>query len=497
MNSMKTFLMAGVASVVMAAAAQAADLPTKKAPPAPAPAANCYASFSSWLDSTAADCPLSGLGVTLYGTVDVGVGYATNGSTFNPVYPNGVNELISKMSAGSGWQLLPNGLSQSNIGVKLKEQVVPGWFLVGDVNAGFDPYSLQFANGPESVVQNNLTKLQYQNANGDSSRSTSWDNSRAYIGVSSPVYGTLTFGRQYAFDNDNSVAYDAMGGAYAFSLIGTSGGAFAGNGFTETARLNDSVKYLFNYNGVRVGAMTQLGGWDQGNASQRAYQFDLGGDFMGVSFDATYVHDVDAVKLGGFSGAAIPAGDPANTLKATVANIDAGTLAAKYKWNALTVYGGYMYSLLQNPSDSFGATASANGWYVNGLNGGYPAIIQKYAFPNNEILQTAWLGAKYAVRSDIDVAASYYHEWQNNYTAAGTYCGANTTAPAPGYAPHGAANAACAGTTDVLGLMIDYRPVKRLDVYAGVMYSVVGGGMANGYLATTNVEPSAGLRFSF
>ena len=45
--------------------------------------------------------------------------------------------------------------------------------------------------------------------------------------------------------------------------------------------------------------------------------------------------------------------------------------------------------------------------------------------------------------------------------------------------------------------MIDYRPVKRLDVYAGVMYSVVGGGMANGYLATTNVEPSAGLRFSF
>jgi hypothetical protein len=45
--------------------------------------------------------------------------------------------------------------------------------------------------------------------------------------------------------------------------------------------------------------------------------------------------------------------------------------------------------------------------------------------------------------------------------------------------------------------MIDYRPYKRLDLYAGLMYSIVGGGMANGFIHSTNFAPTAGLRLSF
>ena len=45
--------------------------------------------------------------------------------------------------------------------------------------------------------------------------------------------------------------------------------------------------------------------------------------------------------------------------------------------------------------------------------------------------------------------------------------------------------------------MIDYRPVKRLDVYAGVAYSVVAGGMANGFIKSVEIAPTAGLKFSF
>ena len=45
--------------------------------------------------------------------------------------------------------------------------------------------------------------------------------------------------------------------------------------------------------------------------------------------------------------------------------------------------------------------------------------------------------------------------------------------------------------------MLDYHPFKRLDVYAGAMYSEVTGGMANGFLHTNNFDPTVGLRVQF
>jgi hypothetical protein len=45
--------------------------------------------------------------------------------------------------------------------------------------------------------------------------------------------------------------------------------------------------------------------------------------------------------------------------------------------------------------------------------------------------------------------------------------------------------------------LIDFRPVKRLDVYAGVMYSIASGGIASGYIRNTNIDPTIGLRLSF
>ena len=45
--------------------------------------------------------------------------------------------------------------------------------------------------------------------------------------------------------------------------------------------------------------------------------------------------------------------------------------------------------------------------------------------------------------------------------------------------------------------MIDYRPVKRVDLYAGVMISNVYGGLANGFAVTQKIAPTAGLRIKF
>ena len=59
------------------------------------------------------------------------------------------------------------------------------------------------------------------------------------------------------------------------------------------------------YSGLRAGAIAQVGGWEQGNGSKEAFQFDLGGDYAGFSVDAVYAYDKDAVKLSTFSGATV------------------------------------------------------------------------------------------------------------------------------------------------------------------------------------------------
>ncbi len=68
------------ATVVLAGLAQAADLPTTKAAEETAPKPNCWASFWDWLNTSASDCPLTYAGITLYGTLDVGAGYFSQGS---------------------------------------------------------------------------------------------------------------------------------------------------------------------------------------------------------------------------------------------------------------------------------------------------------------------------------------------------------------------------------------------------------------------------------
>src|SRR5271157_1202265 len=69
-----------LATVGLASLAQAADLPTQKAPAAAPAKPDCWSSFWNWLNASASDCPLTYAGITLYGTLDVGAGYFSQGS---------------------------------------------------------------------------------------------------------------------------------------------------------------------------------------------------------------------------------------------------------------------------------------------------------------------------------------------------------------------------------------------------------------------------------
>ncbi len=482
-----------LAGLALGGGAQAADLPTTKAPPTPA--ASCFDSLYDYMRASAQDCPLTWKGITLYGAIDVGAGYSSHGANFNSAWNNGVQELIAKFSQGPKYQWVPNGLSQSNVGVRGVEAFAPGWSLVFDANASFDPYSLQLGDGPEALVENNNKTIGNQSANSDSSRAGQWDNTRGYVGLSNRTYGALTVGRETSLSNDLVSNYDPMGGSYAFSVIGTSSTYVSGVGDTEVSRYNTSLKYQVNVENFRAGAVWQFGGYEQGNGSNGAYQFDVGGDYAGFSFDAIYSYAKDAVTLSTYAVNPLPAGVSQDDLKATLADISGVVLAGKYTYGPFKFFGGYEYARFMPPSDTY-----PDGF---GTLGGYtvlPGAVSVANYIDNKIFQVAWVGARYAVRSDLDIIGAYYFAHQNDYAPPGsapTVCGPNTKAPVPGGAPQGTLNSYCAGSLDAVSAMIDYRPLKRLDLYAGVMVSQVSGGLASGYIHTSNIDPTVGLRLTF
>jgi len=466
-------LLGATALTSLICGARAADLPTQM--PTPASAPSCFASVADYFLAAAQECPLTWNGITLYGTIDIGAGYQTHGVPFNAVYPNGAEELISKNSNSPRYILIPNGLGQSNIGVKGNETISGDWSFLFNLQNGFDPYTLQRANGPKSLVQNNTNPLDAQSANGDSSRAGQVFNTVAYAGLGHPIYGTLTAGRQDSLILDGLGRYDAMAAAPAFSVIGVSNTA-AGAGDTEDARYETSVQYRGNIGAFRLAALYQFGGYDQGNGSNGAIDAQVGGDFGGFSFDAVGSKVKDAVSLSNFGESPLPAGVSVNDLKATLSDNTSGVIMLRYTFGGLKLYGGFEYILFQDPSDAYPQGFTTLGGYTV-----LPGYVNSTTYDINKILRVFWTGAKYAVRDDLDIAGGFYHYYQNNYNS--------------GICTNGGLSASsCPGTLDALSAMIDYRPAKRLDVYAGVMWSRVTGGLASGYLYHENFGPTIGLR---
>jgi predicted porin len=467
---------------LVACEADAGDLPGQQqaalANPA-SPAANpCFASLFDFAIADPDNCPLAWNGIKLYGRFDYGVGYESHGVPFNGNYPNGVETLIKKTSNQPLYTLVPNGLGQSHVGVKGKEPIVSDWSLVFKFENGFDPFTLQRANGPKSLVQNNTTPLDQQTANSDSSRAGQLFNTEAYAGFSHPTFGALTAGRQNSLILQGLGDYDAMGAAPAFSVIGVSNIA-GGGGDTENARYNTSVKYDVAAGLLRFAALYQFGGFDQGNGSNGAFSTEVEARFGALSFDVVGQKVKDAVSLSNFGQNPLPLGVPANGLKATLSNKASGLLTVRYAFDKATIYSGWEYILFANPSDAYADGFTAIGNYP------VPAgFVNSTAYTEHKILRVFWTGVKYALRDNFDVAGAYYHYYQNDYNTAPCTDG-------------GLSASSCRGALNAFSAMISYRPAKRVEAYGGFLWSQVTGGLASGYLYRVNFAPTIGMRVDF
>lgn len=448
------------------------------------------ASGAAFAQTAATDDSLTWHGITLYGVVDIGLQYDDHGAPFSDYHPAGSADLVQKYSRQSVFGATPSNLSQSKIGLKGAEPLVGDWQAVFKLETYFNPQSGDLSDAQKSQVLNNGVAVGSQTMNLNSSVAGQVFQT-SYLGLSSPVYGTVTFGRQTTPLTDAMTKADPNGGSQAFSLIGLSG-TYMGGGDTEDKRVDNSLKYTVSVaDMMRIAAMFKFNNSNGANNTLR--QLDIGGDFAGLSVDAVYSKVNDAISNATLSATQVtdlptqpltvglPAGAFAvtNSLSGTISDNTAYALVGTYTISTLKFFLGYEHIQYANPTHPINPGFTDIGGYNE-------AYTNNDAYPVDKVLQVYWAGAKYTVIPNLDLTLAYYGYHQNAY-GTGADAGCTTNA-------HGS----CSGYFESFSFDGVYTINKHFDVYAGAIYSAVYNGVAAGYeYQRNNINPTIGVRFTF
>jgi predicted porin len=418
--------------------------------------------------------------------------------------------------------IAPNNLQQTGLGIRGKEEFLPGWSVVFNALTGINPQSGLLANASATqTINNGLPRSSYSYAI-DGARAGQPFNDEIYGGISSEHFGTLTFGRQRSLGTDAMLLYDPAGGSYAFSYIGYNG-TMAGGGDTENSRWDSAVKYRLTYGPVRFGAMYKFADGNGGcysasatwtaatctpeSAHNNAFGFDVGGGHGKLSADAvfqlynqaisvlnpllgpqsptqSYQSTTNSINTNPITGANLIG--TTNTVSGIVTDNKAIMGAVKYTWDPFKFFGGYEYIWQNNPTDPLGVGASVQGGYIM-------SVVEDNNLDSEKLVQIWWTGVKYAYDSKTDITFAWYGQAQNTFRVP------STCSIAAGF------RSSCAGDLEEGSLYIDHHFTKRFDGFAGLAYSFVTGGLAIAiphgpgvpYLHNSNFAPTVGGRFTF
>ena len=469
----------------------------------------------------ATDCSLTWHGITVYGAYDIGVGWVSHGLPVNGYNYEG-ESLVNRNGYQHRFLVAPNNLQQTGFGIRGKVEFHPDWYVVFNASSGINPNSGLLANASKTdIVNNGLPRASYSMAI-DGARAGQVFNDEYYGGISSTIFGTVTFGRQRSLGTDVMLLTDPAGGGYAFSYIGYNG-TMSGGGDTEDSRWDDAMKYRLVYGPFHLAAMYKFadgnGGcysaaatWTAANctpetAHNNAYGGDLGGVHGKYSADAVYQHYNQAISvlnpLLGPQSLAAPYQSTTNSINThpiTGANLispddtvygivtdnNAIMGAGKYNGEVFKFYAGFEYIWQNNPHNPLGVGASDQGGYS--MSG-----VEDNNLDSEKILRVWWTGVKYAYDSKTDITFAWYEQLQNNFRVP------QTCSAAAGF------RASCAGALNEGSLYTDHHFTKRFDGFAGLAYSFVYGGAAIAiphgpgvpYLHNSNFAPTIGGRFTF
>lgn len=430
------------------------------------------------------DGSISWKGITLYGTIDVGLQYETHGAPFSDYYTPASTNIVQKDSRERIVGASGSNLSQTKIGLRGNEALVGDVSGVFGIETWFNPQAGDIADSLKSLTINNGRTPGQQTTDNDGA-SAGQAFQIAFVGLSSQSLGTLTFGRQQMLVADGMALFDPVKVAPAFSLLGASG-TFAGAGTTEDKRMDSTLKYLGNYRDlVNFGVMYKFNNANGGSRGT-GIQLKLGTQYAGFALEGYFSRIYDAVSLASLTAAQLAKlpslGFSSNTsLAATISDNTAYAVMASYQLKPvpIKISGGYEHIQFANPGTDVAAGTTGLGGYIF-------AFVNKSAYANDRILGVYWAGARYTVIRKLDVTVDYYGYHQNAY-GTGTQAGCSDNS-----------HSTCSGSFRAYAISAIYRFSNRFVAYAGAMYSSVSGGLSNGYLYnTTNLNPTIGLRYSF
>jgi predicted porin len=429
----------------------------------------------------AGDDALTWHGITLYGVIDVGLQYDTHGAPFSDYRPAASANIVQKNSRQSVLGATPSNEGQSRVGLQGLEPLGDGWSAVFRVETFFNPQSGELADSVKSLVVNNGRTPATQTTNLDGS-SAGQALQTAYVGATSADFGTFTFGRQLTLLAEGTIKYDPNQDASAFGLIGASN-TYSGGGSTEDKRLDSTLKYLVNIGDyAHLGALYKFNG-ATGSAGT-AIQGNLGAHYAGISVDAYYSKVNDAISASALTAAQVSelpklGYSVSNSVAATISDNTAFALLAAYRLDPVAFFAGYEHIRYSNPKTSLSAGYTDIGGYVL-------AFVNNSAYDISRNVQLYWLGARYTVIPRLDLTVAYYGVHQGAY-GTGTEAGCTSSL-----------YSVCSGRLEAFGVSADYAFNHHVDAYAGVLYSGVSNGLANGYaFDTTNLNPTVGIRIRF
>lgn len=420
-----------------------------------------------------ADTPVIA-GVSVYGTIDVGLGYQSSGvatsSTYGPEYSAFTT---TRNFNGSQTMVTENGMEYSKVGIKADEAINADMHLIAQAEIGIVPLSGQIMDTCKSLAQNSgvgsPAAPATQNGNLDSALCGQLFNRGLFGGISSKTYGTLTFGRQNAPVLALLAGYDPQSYAPAFSFLGFSG-TLGGAGSTGASRWDNTIKYAYATPQFHLVAQYAGPSADSGMPG-KAYGGNIGGNLGGLSLDVFYEKEDAALNVrSSYDNGPNPLSG--NGLAAFMSKNTTYGVVGKYGFDfadksKLTLYAGYSHFEKAHAN-------VANDSTVAYAQGGYLADL------GIDITQTAkydfeWVGLRYVLPKGMSVAAAYYNAHQNSWAIG---LDPNTLTTAAGCS---GAGLLCAGSFHEASLVVDKPVHKHVDVYAGINYSQVTNGLAWGY----------------
>ncbi len=426
------------------------------------------------------DDSLTWHGITLYGVIDIGIQYDTHSAPFTPYRPSASGNIVRQNSRQSVTGLTPSNMGQSRVGLQGIEPLNEDWAAVFQVETFFNAQSGEIADSLKSLTVNNGRSLATQSVGVDGS-SAGQAFQTAWVGLKSARFGSLTFGRQVTLLLEGTIKYDPNYNASAFGLLGASN-TYSGGGAQQDNRLDSTVKYVVEFNDLaHLAALYKFNG--SSGSGNTVFQADLGGEYAGASIDAYYSKENSAITATSLTAAQVAelpklGFSVSNSLAATISDNTTYSLMALYSIESWKFFAGYMHIKYANPANPLSAGFNDIGDYVL-------AFVTNNAYNVSKTLNVYWTGVRYTVKPNLDLTVAYYGYQQNAY-GTGKQAGCTTSA-----------HSVCSGSLEAFSVDADYHFNKHFDAYLGAMYSGVHDGVASGYLYTTNINPTLGVRYKF